>query len=251
MTAPDELPRHLRLLWGLPETRRGPRPRQTIESIGAAAVAIADAQGLAAVSMKAVAESLGMTTMSLYRYLDAKEDLYEVMADQAYGPPPREPDGSDDGSDDGGRWRDRLGGWAQALAGVLLAHPWIVDVPMSTPPTTPNVLGWTDRGVAALSGTGLEAHQRLSGLLLVDGFVRQHTRLSLQLGLAPVPGSERPGSGAEYALRVARLADPARLPHLAAASPALDDDGDFYGEELAFGLNVLFDGIAALIDRCR
>jgi hypothetical protein len=126
-------------------------------------------------------------------------------------------------------------------------------VPISTPPTTPNVLGWTDRGVAALEGTGLDGQQRLSSLLLVDGFVRQHTRLSLQIGLAPrspaaVGGEGAPG-GAVYADRVARLVDPQRLPHLAEASSALEDDGDFYGEELEFGLGVVLDGIAALIDR--
>lgn len=244
MTDP-ELPRHLRLLWALPETRRGPRPRQTIQGIGAAAVALADAEGLAAVSMKAVAEALGMTTMSLYRYLDAKEDLYEVMLDQAYGPPlpPEELGPRAD-------WRSRLSGWAHALAAALLAHPWIVEVPMSSPSTTPNVLGWTDLGVAALSGTGLDGQQRLSCLLLVDGFVRQHTRLSLQIGLAPGAGAEdRDPGGAVYAQRVAALVDRERLPHLAEASSALEDDGDFYAEELEFGLGVVLDGIAALVDR--
>jgi AcrR family transcriptional regulator len=246
VTGPEELPRHLRLLWALPEARRGPRPRQTIQSIGAAAVALADAHGLAAVSMKAVAEALGMTTMSLYRYLDAKEDLYEVMLDQAYGPPPVEQPAA------GAGWRALLAGWAHALARALLAHPWIVDVPTSTPPTTPHVLGWTDRGVAAFSGTGLDGQQRLSCLLLVDGFVRQHVRLSLQLGLAPssdgADDGERSG-GEEYALRLAQLVDAARLPHLAEASSALEDDGDFYTEELEFGLGVVLDGIAVLVER--
>jgi AcrR family transcriptional regulator len=245
MTGSDELPRHLRLLWALAEARRGPRPRQTIQGIGAAAVALADAQGLAAVSMKAVAEAVGMTTMSLYRYVDAKEDLYEVMLDQAYGPPPDQPP-PDQPPDDG--WRAGLTGWAHALAGALLAHPWIVEVPMSTPATTPNVLGWTDRGVAALAGTGLDGQQRLSSLLLVDGFVRQHTRLSLQLGLAPIGGAGGPTGGDLYAARVTQLVDPARLPHLAAASSALAGDGDFYAEELEFGLGVLLDGIAVLVD---
>lgn len=248
MTGPRELPRHLRLLWELPETRRGPRPRQTIQGIGAAAVAIADAQGLAAVSMKAVAEALGMTTMSLYRYVDAKEDLFEVMLDQAYGPP-----AGVQGLEPAGDWRSRLAGWAHALAGALLAHPWIVEVPMSSPPTTPNVLSWTDLGVAALAGTGLDGQQRLSCLLLVDGFVRQHVRLSLQLGLAPAPlSAPRPSgdSGGDlYAVRIAQVVQPERLPHLAAASSALEDDGDFYREELEFGLGVLLDGISGLVDR--
>jgi AcrR family transcriptional regulator len=247
VAGPEELPRHLRLLWALPEARRGPRPRQTIQSIGTAAVALADAHGLAAVSMKAVAEALGMTTMSLYRYLDAKEDLYEVMLDQAYGPPPVVEPVS------GAGWRALLAGWAHALARALLAHPWIVEVPTSTPPATPHVLGWTDRGVAAFSGTGLDGQQRLSCLLLVDGFVRQHVRLSLQLGLAPSSSDgadrgERSG-GEEYALRLTQLVDAARLPHLAEASSALEDDGDFYTEELEFGLGVVLDGIAVLVER--
>jgi AcrR family transcriptional regulator len=195
--------------------------------------------------MKAVAESLGMTTMSLYRYVDAKEDLYEVMLDQAYGPP------TDPGSD--GDWRARLTGWAHALGRVLLEHPWIVEVPMTSPPTTPNVLGWTDRGVAAFSRTGLDGQQRLSCLLLVDGFVRQHSRLALQLGVAPVPGvpPSGPTGGDVYALRIAQLVDPQRLPHLAEASSALEDDGDFYTEELEFGLGVVLDGIAVLVERAE
>jgi AcrR family transcriptional regulator len=246
VTGTAELPRHLRLLWALPEVRRGPRPRQTIQGIGVAAVALADQHGLAAVSMKAVAEALGMTTMSLYRYLDAKEDLYEVMLDQAYGPPLAVEDLAG-----GEGWRPRMAGWAHALAGALLAHPWIVEVPLSSPPTTPNVLGWTDLGVAALSGTGLDGQQRLSCLLLVDGFVRQHTRLSLQIGAAPSAGDDAPAGGAVYAVRVAQLVDGERLPHLAEASPALAEGGDFYTEELEFGLSVLLDGITALIARAR
>ena len=63
-----ELPRYLQLLWGRESAgRRGPKPGRTIQEIGAAAVAIADAQGLGAVSMKSVATALGLTTMSLYR----------------------------------------------------------------------------------------------------------------------------------------------------------------------------------------
>ena len=245
MPPAEDLPRHLQLLWGQDGARRGPRPGQTVEGIGAAAVAVADAQGLPAVSMKAVAASLGLATMALYRYVESKDALYEVMVDQAYGPPPPEVDG--------GGWREGLEAWARALAGALLAHPWVVDVPLSAPAATPNVLAWTDRGVAALAGTALDGQQRLSSLLLVDGFVRQHTRLSLQLGAAPVrhPAGGAPDGlgGRSYALTVARVLDPARLPHLAQASPALDDDGDFYAEELEFGLSVVLDGVGALVAR--
>ena len=111
------LPRHLQLLWGLePEGRRGPRPSRTIEDIGAAAAAIADIDGIAAVSMKRVAQALGLTTMSLYRYLDSKADLLAVMSDVAAGAPtvrfgPR------------WGWRRRLQSWAVGIADVRRAHP--------------------------------------------------------------------------------------------------------------------------------
>ena len=83
-----DLPRYLQLLWARePSGRRGPKPGHTIEQIGAAAAAIADGHGLAAVSMKRVAEAIGLTTMSLYRYVDSKAELDAVMLDTAYGDP--------------------------------------------------------------------------------------------------------------------------------------------------------------------
>ena len=79
MTEP-ELPRYLQLLWDRePEGRRGPKPGRTIQEIGAAGVVVADRDGLDGVSMKSVAAELGMTPMSLYRYVDSKEQLLEVM----------------------------------------------------------------------------------------------------------------------------------------------------------------------------
>src|SRR5262245_33449921 len=105
-----DLPRYLQLLWDKePEGRRGPKPGRSIEEIGAAAVAIADADGLDAVSMKSVAGAIGFTTMSLYRYVDSKDELYAVMLDVAYGPPALA-----FSADDG--WRERISQWARAIS---------------------------------------------------------------------------------------------------------------------------------------
>ena len=101
-----ELPRYLQLLWDRePEGRRGPKPGRSITEIGAAAGAIADADGLDAVSMKSVAAAVGFTTMSLYRYVDSKDELYAVMIDVAYGPP-------DLRYERGEGWRERMARWA-------------------------------------------------------------------------------------------------------------------------------------------
>src|SRR6476646_2326766 len=83
-----DLLRYLQLLWGRePAGRRGPKPGRSIAEIGDAAVAISDAEGLDAISMKSVAAAVGFTTMSLYRYVDSKDELSAVMVDVAYCAP--------------------------------------------------------------------------------------------------------------------------------------------------------------------
>lgn len=258
------LPRYLQLLWGVePSGRRGPRPSLTIEAIADVAVRLADEGGLEAVSMKAVADELGMTTMSLYRYVDAKDDLYAVMLDRAYGSPPARLAAR-------GGWRTRLDAWARAITAQLLAHPWVVTVPMTSPPMTPQVLSWTDRGLLALSPTRLTEQEKLSSLLVVDGFVRQHVTQSLTLGLAGPRARDGGGSGSSggsgsggssgsgdaeaaepsWPAPVVGLIGADRFPYLVAATPQLlDDEGDFFTEELDFGLRVVLDGIAALVAR--
>src|SRR5262245_20143487 len=118
-----ELPRVLRLLWGHEEPARpGPKPGLSIQAIAAAAVRIADRDGLGAVSMARVAAELGFTTMSLYRYVASKDDLYVAMLDEAYGLP-------DLGDSDGLDWRQRLTAWAEAIRDGVTRRPWILQVP--------------------------------------------------------------------------------------------------------------------------
>ena len=233
------LPRYLQLLWNRePAGRRGPKPGRTIQEIGTAGVVVADRDGLEGVSMKSVAAELGMTPMSLYRYVDSKEQLLEVMLDVAYGPPDRSITAS-------GRWRERLTRWAWALADVLVRHPWISMVPLYTPPLGPNMIGWTNAGAGVFDGVDLTPQQKMSSLLVVDGYVRSHVRMSLTMGFvdadAPAPDL--------YATVLPSLLDPERFPALVAASPALveeDPDEDFFRDEMRFGLDVILDGIEAL-----
>jgi AcrR family transcriptional regulator len=233
------LPRYLQLLWGVEAPgRRGPRPGRTIQELGEAGVRIADRDGLDAVSMKAVAAALGMTTMSLYRYVDAKEQLFEVMVDVAYGPPPEE---------SGGAWRPHLARWARRLAAVCVEHPWLVTVPLTSPPSTPNALAWTDAGLVAFAGTGLPMQDRLSSLLVVDGYVRSHVRMSAQFGLLGPEGHGDPDD-VPYAVGVSGLLTGERYAALVQALPSLTDDGEpFYDVELDFGIGVVLDGIGVRV----
>jgi AcrR family transcriptional regulator len=235
-----ELPRYLQLLWDRePSGRRGPKPGRTIHEIGAAGVAVADRDGLDGVSMKSVAAELGLTPMSLYRYVDSKEQLLEVMLEAAYGPPDRSIVAA-------GTWRKRLTRWAWALADTLVQHPWIPVVPLTTPPLGPNMLGWTDVGAAAFDGVNLTNQQKMSSLLVVDGYVRSHVRMSLTLGFVD-PESAPPDP---YVTVLPQLLDPERFPALTAASPAIMDentDDDFFRDEMRFGLDLILDGIESLM----
>jgi AcrR family transcriptional regulator len=241
--ANPELPRYLQLLWGRePAGRRGPKPGRTIQEIGAAGVAVADREGLEGVSMKSVAAEIGMTPMSLYRYVDSKDQLLEVMLDSAYGP-------ADLSLVSSGPWRERLTRWAWALADALVRHPWISLAPMASPPLSPNIIGWTEAGARAFEGLDVTAQQKMSSLLVVDGYVRSHVAMSVSMGFT-APDAPPPDP---YQTLLPMLLDPERFPSLLAASPVIvgendaeNGDEDFFRDEMRFGLDLIFDGIEAL-----
>ena len=241
-----QLPRYLQLLWDRePAGRRGPKPGRTIGEIGAAGVVVADRDGLEGVSMKSVAAELGMTPMSLYRYVDTKDQLLEVMLDSAYGP-------ADLALVASGSWRARLTRWAWALAEALVHHPWISFVPMAAPPLAPNIISWTEAGARAFDGLDLTSQQRMSSLLVVDGYVRSHVGMSVSMGLTGSDTGAQTPPPHRYESLLPLLLDPERFPALLEASPSMTDgnpDDDFFRDEMRFGLDLILDGIAALAGR--
>lgn len=233
----DEVPRAIRALWGGAEApRRGPKPAMSVRSIAAAAVEIADADGLGAVSMAAVAKRLGFTTMSLYRYVDTKDDLHLVMADEALGPPP--PAHPRRG------WRSQLSDWAHAELLALGRHPWVVELRPGGPPLGPHTLAWMEAGLRAFDRTPMTAQQAASSLLTVDGYVRNAVALSQQFSDT--------AAAASWSARLRTLIDPEEMPSLAAAlDEGAFDDGEpptaFPGDEFEFGLGLVLDGIERLV----
>lgn len=241
----EELPRVLRLLWGLEAPRRrGPKPAMSLRQIGAAAVRVADAEGLAAVSMSRIARELGYTTMSLYRYVESKDDLLTVMLDEAYGEP-------DDAVAMSGDWRTRLHEWSLALRDALLGHPWILQVPITEPPLSPHQTAWMERGLEAMAATPLSEQEKLSSMLLADVYVRGQTQLHLQMaGAYWSEGVSSAEADLRYVRRLARLVDPETHPRICAAlrTDALTDSGEpGVQDEFVFGLDRVLDGIEALV----
>jgi AcrR family transcriptional regulator len=241
------LPACIETVWGVRDRpNKGPRPGLSLQRIVQAAVRIAGADGLAAVSMSRVAADLGVSTMSLYRYVDAKDELLALMADAAYETPPApyEPEAG---------WREGLSRWAWAELAVLRRHPWVLRIPISGPPVTPNQILWLERGLACLRDTFLREEEKLSVLLLLTGFVRTEATLAADITTAQASGAVVQELRTSYGRLLERLTDAQRFPalHAVIASGVLDEPDDDFDPEFAFGLERVLDGIEALIQKRR
>ncbi|WP_292699142.1 TetR family transcriptional regulator [Microbacterium sp. 69-10] len=168
--------RALRQLWGIdPPTVRGPKARWSPLEVADAAVALADAIGLEALSLARVATRLEMTTTALYRYVDDKATLIELMVDRAVGDPP---------AIDGADWRGRCRRWVELLAARYAQHPWLSEVSPTGMPTQPRAYAWIDALVGAIDDASIDA---LRLAMLLDGLVRTYATLERTVQGTPPP----------------------------------------------------------------
>ena len=162
-------------IWSLPERgERGPKPRHSRTEIAAAAVRIADAEGIAAVTMRRVAAELGTGTMSLYNYVPAKEHLVQLMADQTAGEytyPRRPPQDSREAIADLGRQgRD-----------IARRHPWLPAVMHRPPPMGPSTLRYIDYFLGLLASTGLGTAAKMETIAIINGFALMYGAMQAAL----------------------------------------------------------------------
>jgi len=233
------LPPGVQLLWGLREAgRRGPKPSLRREAIVDAAIEIADAEGLAAVSMARVAEQVGASTMALYRYVANKDELLLLMSDAGVDGPPPLPTG--------GSWREGLTAWARAVRRVWMSRPWLLQIPVTGPPAGPNNMAWLEAGLATLAGTGLSGAERFDAVQVVTTYLRGEAWLNLDLIAAST--SDPDSYALDYGGAFARLLDPDRFPELAAIVGAgpFGEPGPLE-EHHDTGLQILLDGLARRI----
>ncbi|ARU51246.1 TetR family transcriptional regulator [Cellulosimicrobium cellulans] len=262
--AGTELPPVIARLWGRGTApRRGPKPALTVEQVVRAAVDLADAEGLPAVSMARVAESLGYSSMALYRYVESKDELLVLMADAAADVlelPPY----------DEGDWRAGLEAWTRAQIAGVLARPWFLDLPLTTAQVGPNRLRWIDRAFAILAPLDLTVDEKLQivGLLaqhvLGEGRVQVETRRAAAEAVRRAQGlpADTPEADldadavaaanpyADYELVLTRLVDPETYPALTGALASWTPTAvqpDDWESDIGFGLDILLDGIEAFV----
>ncbi len=231
--------RSMALLWRPTDTsavRRGPRSSLDVDRIVAAAVRLADAEGLAAVSMRRVAGELGVPAMTLYSHVPGKGELVDLMLDGVLGElyP-------DDEAPTAGNWRARVEAVARENRRFLLRHPWALSV--GRPPPGPNRMRQHEIELRAVDGMGLSEVQMELLATLLDGFVRG--------AVGGTPGNAEQSNGGGVAESYARhVVDPDRFPTVArvAAAAGKDVPADVAADRaFEFGLERLLDGIGVLM----
>ncbi|WP_127360668.1 TetR/AcrR family transcriptional regulator [Actinacidiphila soli] len=226
------------VIWARPERAgRGPRPTHSRAEIAAAAVRIADAEGIDAVSMRRVAAEIGCATMSLYNYVPRKEDLYELMVDavSAEHDLPAAPSGD---------WRADMLLLARQGRELMHRHPWLPALMSPVFGFTPNVLRYLEWGLAALDGLDVPYGTKMELIAMLNGIVTTYVRNEVAMAererTSPYP------PGAELAARGAYLGQVVAggdYPHLAAAF--MEDPGPIdYDAFFERALTRVLDGFA-------
>lgn len=246
-TGAGDVEKSLQLMWRdkLPVRRtRGPKPSLTVDRIVEAAIELADRVGVEGLSMRGLAESLGVGVMSLYNHVPSKAELLDVMTDQVLGElyPKSKVPGDD--------WRMRLAAIGRANLELCLRHPWLVQVSTVRPPIGPNSSAKYEIELVAIDGVGFSDLDMDSVVGLVNGHAVASARVTidaqkvaastsmsdLQWWEINAPFLEQVMAGEDFPVS-SRVGAVAGEFHQAAVSPS-------YAFE--FGLERILDGVAAL-----
>ncbi|MCK7622389.1 TetR/AcrR family transcriptional regulator [Streptomyces sp. RS10V-4] len=249
-TSSGDPARTLQLLWrdapAAPDRRRGPRRGLSIDAVIDAATAIADTEGLDALTMRRVAKDLGVVPMTLYTYVPGKAELLDLMLDAAYARMPR--------TDTTGRpWRQRVTALAEENKALFARHPWAATVSTARPPLGPGQMAKYEHELSALDGLGLTDVEMDDCLAHLLAFVQASARAAAD---ARAARHDSPMNDQEWweanAPLLARVLDEKTYPtavRVGAAAGAAHGSAYDPDHAYAFGLERVLDAFAALIDR--
>ncbi|MGW0160325.1 TetR/AcrR family transcriptional regulator [Mycobacterium sp. NPDC003323] len=238
--------RTLELLWREQRTpARGPRQRINVEQVIAAAIQIADTDGLSALTIRAVAAALGVAPMGIYTYVPGKAELLDLMLDTVYQQMPR--------SDLVGMlWRERVSAIAQENRAMLTRHRWVIDLPTTRPPLGPGLIAKYDHELSAFDGLGLSDLEMDAALTHLLGFVAAVARIANETRWAALDSGQ---TDAQWWQRAGplldRVLDADRYPlavRIGAAAGHAHNSAYDADHAYQFGLARVLDGLAVLID---
>lgn len=245
--------RSMELMWrGSTRASRGPKPGLRLDAVVRAAIELADSEGIAAVSMRRVAERLEIGTMSLYTHVPGKGELLDLMLDTVYGelvadalPVPQ------------GGWRERLDALARDQWAFFERHPWTLSIATGRSVLGPNEVASYERAMSIVADLGLPAREVVAVVDAVSMFVRGAARDAAEAeGAERVTGQSEAEWWSERDQLLTELMADRPFPTLG----RLDAEGGFavppetpnYNvrfilDDFEFGLQRMLDGIEAYI----
>lgn len=273
--------RSLDLLWGDgPRPRRGPKPGLSVEAVVAAAIAVADAEGIGALSMRRVADHLGrqasergsrktVGAMSLYTYVPAKAELLDLMLDTVFaeqvsairaattaGPP------DDPLAELTVDWRAGLEARARADWALYHRHPWMLQLAHARSVLGPNEMAAYDASLRLVDGLGLSGREMVAVVDLVAVYVGGAARGAIEAAAAPAATgmTDTEWWVAREQILIEKMSDATRFPTVVRVSEqggfdvapdAVDYNLAFAVDDFEFGLQRVLDGIERLIESRR
>jgi len=194
------------------------------------ALAVADAGGIGSLTIRSLAQELGVKPMAVYHYVANKEEILDGLVDLVFAEielPSQE-----------GGWRVEIGKRAHSAREVLGRHPWAIGLLESRTSPGPATLGHHDANIGTLRAAGFSVAMTAHAYALIDSYVYG---FALQEASLPFEG---PDGAAEVAEPMMALMATGAYPHLVelATEHALQPGYDF-GDEFTFGLDLILDGL--------
>ncbi|HEY7429313.1 MAG TPA: TetR/AcrR family transcriptional regulator C-terminal domain-containing protein [Streptosporangiaceae bacterium] len=227
------------LVWARQQPSR--RPPLTREAIVEAAITVADAEGLDAVSLRRVSAELGARTMSLYSHIASKQDLLDLMLDEILGEfivPGKIP----------ADWRAALRGIARQSRATGLRHPWLGALIAQRPRLGPNGIAHAEQSLAALASLAVDDQTKRVILTTVDDYTLGRVQREIAaLELPKRQGVTDSTWRAEAAAYLERVVASGEYPYLAGAGGT-----SIIGEQdpertFEAGLDLLIAGVATTV----
>lgn len=240
--------RTLALLWRDASVvpRRGPARGLSLDAVVDAATDLADEEGLAAVTMRRVAEAVGVAPMTLYTYVRGKAELLDLMLDATYARMRR--------ADTGGEpWRTRLTAVATENRALYDAHPWAAGVSTLRPPLGPGLVAKYEHELAAFDGLGLTDVDRDDCLTYLLTFVQAGARARIEARAAAADSAMNDEQWwATAGPLLSRVLDPQTYPlatRVGSAAGAAHGSAHDPDHAFTFGLERVLDGLAVIIEQ--
>jgi AcrR family transcriptional regulator len=220
------------------ERERRPARSLSRDKVFAAAVTIADVDGLAALTMRSLAQQLGVKPMSLYYYVRSKEEILDGIVDSVFA--------QIELPEVGREWRAEVRRRAQSARDVLGQHPWALALMETRTNPGPATLRHHDAMLGTLRAAGFSLPLTAHGYAIIDAYVYG---FALQEASLPFEGAESAGEVADSIMQGFAFDD---YPHLVEfATQHVLQPGYNFGAQFDFGLDLILDGLAAQLEKSR